>query len=301
MSLTVAGQSVEHPLDWARDSWWVLHYVLKNRKFANEDEVQAFLDHFSKVLVCPPCHQHFDRMVRQQPFPTRLIGVKKPTTPWSEELFRWSVERHNQVNARLGKPELSLDEAQKLYCASCHRSAQDLLTNAEMLRMLPDPLWRFLLRIHAPPFNEEESFREGRRWLMGHLQVWLPSGDLILLERYLHEQLLGRGNDLPFRPDDLDQRLLLDACNQERRMFGNQQMLQLKTLPRYSMGGCGVAPSNRPAIVDPSSGPFAASTPWILGSLFAGLALALAIGLGVLAFQSRPRQPSEVTDVLDHF
>lgn len=58
------------------------------------------------------CMRHWDDLERNSP----------PDFLSPEAFFEWSWARHNDVNRKLGKPEISLDEAKNLYNGdlSCH-------------------------------------------------------------------------------------------------------------------------------------------------------------------------------------
>lgn len=59
----------------------------------------AWLEALRRRLPCGECRQHWDAMMEATP------------PPAAPDLFAWSVARHNEVNRRLGKPEMGLEEA----------------------------------------------------------------------------------------------------------------------------------------------------------------------------------------------
>lgn len=59
----------------------------------------AWLAGFREILPCGDCRQHWDGMVAATP------------PPAAPDLFAWTVARHNEVNRRLGKPEMALEAA----------------------------------------------------------------------------------------------------------------------------------------------------------------------------------------------
>ena len=96
-------------LEWARCSWRLFHTLAKA---ASSEEGRsrlvywpAFVKAFSRSLLCPPCIDEFLTLCQAHPVNT----AAGPT------LFEWSVDRHNEVNVRLGKPTLSVQEAWWLY------------------------------------------------------------------------------------------------------------------------------------------------------------------------------------------
>lgn len=61
-----------------------------------------WLSKFGRRLPCGHCRQDWDRMFRDTP-------------PDLKNLFAWTVDRHNEVNRRLGKPEISEETARALW------------------------------------------------------------------------------------------------------------------------------------------------------------------------------------------
>ena len=61
-----------------------------------------FVQEFAGVIPCPMCAGHFAELLKENPFP----DSDDPLV-----LFRWSVHVHNLVNARLGKPIFSPEQA----------------------------------------------------------------------------------------------------------------------------------------------------------------------------------------------
>ena len=77
---------------------------------------EEWLAGFREILPCGDCQRHWDQMVAATP---------PPTAP---DLFVWTVARHNEVNRRLGKPEMGLEAALQRWSG----------TAAEPLQSTPD-------------------------------------------------------------------------------------------------------------------------------------------------------------------
>lgn len=60
------------------------------------------------AVPCGECKKHWIEMIQQKPI----------TAKTAEEFFALTVEWHNEVNARLGKPQLTIEEAKAIYRAS---------------------------------------------------------------------------------------------------------------------------------------------------------------------------------------
>ena len=84
--------------------WKMLHvfaYFWKGKKTS----AIKFLGFFSRKILCGQCRSDWQKIVSELP----------PDLKTDESLFAWTVLVHNEVNKKLGKPELSLDEAIQLY------------------------------------------------------------------------------------------------------------------------------------------------------------------------------------------
>lgn len=61
--------------------------------------IAEFVEGFKAVIPCLSCRMHFDSVLTENPVPE------------AGDFFQWSVDVHNIVNKRLGKPEFSYEEA----------------------------------------------------------------------------------------------------------------------------------------------------------------------------------------------
>ncbi len=94
-------------LKLVRDLWKELHrfaFVATDEQWANRE--QWFQDWLSRVpqFGCD-CQLHFRDLIRVRPpdFSARLA------------FFRWTVDAHNLVNSMLGKTQMPIEDALKLY------------------------------------------------------------------------------------------------------------------------------------------------------------------------------------------
>jgi len=104
-----------------RALWTALHQSSTGYPLAPTPEeqqaAQAFVSSLGILTGCADCKNHYDALL--QALPPRL-GSR-------QEFFEWSVDAHNQVNARLGKPTMTYDQATLLHqfsndvtsCSSC--------------------------------------------------------------------------------------------------------------------------------------------------------------------------------------
>jgi Erv1 / Alr family len=88
------------PQLWAELHRWALT--------ADLADAPQWLDRFAARVPCGDCRRHW------------LAGVSDSPPPLEsrERLFAWTVARHNAVNRRLGKPEMSLEDARRLWDSS---------------------------------------------------------------------------------------------------------------------------------------------------------------------------------------
>ena len=93
--------------NWGPYFWGTLHIAcLAAPPVLSDEHKTAFrnlIESFTLVLPCPACQMHFREVLQQFPLEESLNT--------GEDLFTWSVAVHNIVNARLGKPQVSLKDA----------------------------------------------------------------------------------------------------------------------------------------------------------------------------------------------
>jgi hypothetical protein len=65
----------------------------------------AFLSAFIPRVPCGDCREGFAKLVAENP----------PPLDTDESLFAWTVAMHNAVNRKLGKPEMTVEEARRIH------------------------------------------------------------------------------------------------------------------------------------------------------------------------------------------
>lgn len=78
--------------------------------------LRAFVYSYTEVLPCPACRVHFARVLERHPFPEESDNL---------EYFSWSVDAHNIVNSRLGKPFVTYDTAFADWISGCDGNGPD--------------------------------------------------------------------------------------------------------------------------------------------------------------------------------
>lgn len=85
------------PEKWGPYFWGVIHLGCLTGSMTPE-----FISMYPSVLPCSACSKHFAEVLQENPFP----DSRDPMI-----MFQWSVHVHNVVNARIGKPILTVEEA----------------------------------------------------------------------------------------------------------------------------------------------------------------------------------------------
>lgn len=90
--------------EWGPKAWVYLHTLAFSYPPAptrdQRKDMHAFLVAFARTLPCPKCSAHFQQVVHRD-LPTHDADVLS----CRHNFARWTVDVHNEVNARLGKPE----------------------------------------------------------------------------------------------------------------------------------------------------------------------------------------------------
>jgi hypothetical protein len=93
------------PPCWGPVQWLALHQMLRGYpeqpSDAKRTALAAYVTALADVLPCESCSGHWRALLAQSPVDTssRTAALK------------WSIDAHNTVNKRLGKPVLSYDDA----------------------------------------------------------------------------------------------------------------------------------------------------------------------------------------------
>ena len=84
--------------------WGALHLACLGD--SDPQAIRSFVDTFSLVIPCSACRVHFAEVLKSNPVPQTEDPI---------ELFNWSVDIHNIVNERLGKPVIDSASAFKIW------------------------------------------------------------------------------------------------------------------------------------------------------------------------------------------
>ena len=72
----------------------------------DKEALKTFIETYQMILPCFWCRLHFSQLLAEYPIP-------------DTDQFKWSVDIHNMVNEKLGKPIVTLDEAYAHWMSGC--------------------------------------------------------------------------------------------------------------------------------------------------------------------------------------
>lgn len=85
------------PTKWGPHFWMTLHIACLGCQ--DYKALSEFVEGYMYIIPCLSCRQHFEKVLVENPVPE------------TGDFFKWSVDVHNIVNRRLGKPEFSYEDA----------------------------------------------------------------------------------------------------------------------------------------------------------------------------------------------
>jgi hypothetical protein len=75
--------------------------------YGHKKAAKEFFESLTFLIPCPICREHYSEFLQKTPI--------SPFLDRRDDLFKWTVEVHNSVNATLGKPKYSELEAIHFY------------------------------------------------------------------------------------------------------------------------------------------------------------------------------------------
>jgi hypothetical protein len=98
-------------IKWGPGTWNFIHFVaITYPKEPTDNDMDKYLMFFTSlqhVLPCPKCSDNYKRHLDDFPIQKALTN--------NQELFKWTVDIHNEVNKELNKREYSYEEALNIY------------------------------------------------------------------------------------------------------------------------------------------------------------------------------------------
>ena len=113
--------------------WATMHYVALGAP-VSLDSVQktsykTFYNLIPFIIPCGSCGTHFTEVLNTNPIDNYLTG--------SSSLFEWTVKVHNIVNSRLGKSEVNVEDAKKIWMSqNSNFNKTELIGNNQYIDIL---------------------------------------------------------------------------------------------------------------------------------------------------------------------
>ena len=90
------------PAVWGPLFWHTIHIVAlgypTNPTYGHKKAAKEFYESLAFLIPCPVCREHYEKHLQKNPLTPHLDR--------RDDLFRWTVNLHNEVNESLGKPRL---------------------------------------------------------------------------------------------------------------------------------------------------------------------------------------------------
>jgi len=106
-------KATNNPLLWGPPFWYTLHngayHYPEHAGPLHIERMKNFILAIPVMLPCTTCKEHATAFI--DTYRSKLDNICSGKDP----LFKFFVDFHNQVNKRYGKPELSYEEAYKIY------------------------------------------------------------------------------------------------------------------------------------------------------------------------------------------
>lgn len=99
------------PEVWGPFFWHTMHITAlgypTQPSYTQKRAAKEFYEALAQLIPCPVCREHYQTHLQKMPL--------SPHLDRRADLFRWTVELHNEVNTMLGKPRVSELEALAFY------------------------------------------------------------------------------------------------------------------------------------------------------------------------------------------
>ena len=105
------GDPLITPACWGPGAWSLFHSIAftfpKEPTEAERDAAISFFKSLRLLLPCSKCKREYGAFLENNPV--------EPHTLSSHALARWTVNAHNHVNLKMGKPEMAMQDVVNLY------------------------------------------------------------------------------------------------------------------------------------------------------------------------------------------
>ena len=111
--------------------WGTMHYVALGAPnvldTTHQKNYATFYNLIPYIIPCGSCGTHFAEVLNANPITNYLTS--------SDLLFTWTVKVHNIVNIQLGKTEISVEDAKKIWMS---KSQIDINKNNSLTNNIPN-------------------------------------------------------------------------------------------------------------------------------------------------------------------
>jgi hypothetical protein len=116
------------PTIWGPFFWHTIHIVAlgypKNPTYTDKKCAKEFYESLAFLIPCTVCREHYKEHITKNPL-TPYLDTKK-------DLLQWTINIHNQVNIKLGKPEWTEMEVIAYYERLGRRDRSPVWTKEDM-------------------------------------------------------------------------------------------------------------------------------------------------------------------------
>lgn len=173
------------PALWGADQWGVIHVNAKRLDGFREagakvwvERLQAWFRCLPEGLPCEGCYEHARQYLQEHPLPE------------DAQAFAWSVDFHNHVNARLGKRQFSVAEAEQRLVERYGTAQVEKLTQAEAMRREDaQKIQRLIAELERLGAGDPDADPRPR---LGYKVVWFLVGCLTAAAFFVTLWLLNR-------------------------------------------------------------------------------------------------------------
>lgn len=91
-----------------------------NPTYTDKRSAKQFFESLANLIPCPVCREHYKQHITRLPITPHLDTRK--------DLFKWTVDLHNEVNKTQGKPAWTVDEAMAYIAKLGERKRSPIIT-----------------------------------------------------------------------------------------------------------------------------------------------------------------------------
>lgn len=116
------------PSVWGPFFWHTIHIAAlgypKNPTYTDKRAAKEFFEALQFMLPCGVCRDHYANHIKSKPISTFLDK--------RADLFRWTIDIHNEVNRSLNKPQWTEQEVMAYYARLGRRDRSPVWTKEDM-------------------------------------------------------------------------------------------------------------------------------------------------------------------------